>query len=113
MAAGCALYVQAVFSTVLATAVLYYLGKLEKRIERDIHKMLTVVTKDNREALDPLRGILKSLNVKLSRYTYEEKMDEGISMYILNVKMRDPDLLMLVTQAVREKIANVTRIHWD
>jgi len=29
------------------------------------------------------------------------------------VKMRKPDLLMLASQAIREKVEKVTRIVWD
>jgi len=113
MAAGSEMYLLAFVSTIVAGAVLFYLGKLEKKLARDIHKTLTLWTSGNRTALEVIRPMLKTIGVTLSRYSYAERLDKGIVIYTLNVKMRNPDLLMVVTQALREKVENLTRITWD
>ena len=113
MAAGSEMYLLAFVGTIIAAVVLFYLGKLEKKIGRDIHKTLTLWTSGNRAALDVVRPMLKTLGVIVSRYTYEERLDKGVVIYTLNVKMRDPDLLMVASQAIREKVENLTRIMWD
>jgi putative Mg2+ transporter-C (MgtC) family protein len=113
MAAGTGMHLLAFVSTITAGVVLFYLGKLEKRMERDIHRTLTVWTSGNRAALEVIRPLLKGLDVTLSRYTYEDRIEKGIVIYTLDVKMRKPDLLMLASQAIREKVEKVTRIVWD
>ena len=113
MAAGAGLYLLGFVSTILAAAILLYLGKLEKGLERDIHKTLSIWTSGNRAALDVVRPLLKDLGVTVSRYTYQERLDKGIVIYTLEVKMRKPELLLLASQAIREKVQNLTRIVWD
>ena len=113
MATGAGLYLLGFVSTILAAAILLYLGKLEKGLERDIHKTLSIWTSGNHAALDVVRPLLKDLGVTVSRYTYQERLDKGIVIYSLDVKMRNPELLLLASQAIREKVQNLTRIVWD
>jgi len=113
MAAGAGLYLLGFVSTILAAATLFYLGKLEKGISRDIHKTLSIWTSGNRAALDVVRPLLKDIGITVSRYTYQERLDKGIVIYTLEVKMRDPEFLLRASQAIREKVQNLTRIVWD
>jgi acetylornithine deacetylase/succinyl-diaminopimelate desuccinylase-like protein len=100
-------------STILAAFILFHLGKLEKQLARDIHKTLSIWTSGNRAALDVVRPLLTDMGITVSRYTYQEKLDKGIVIYTLDVKMRKPELLLLASQAIREKVQNLTRIVWD
>ena len=113
MATGAGLYLLGFVSTILSAAILLYLGKLEKVLERDIHKTLSIWTSGNHAALDVVRPLLKDLGVTVSRYTYQERLDKGVVIYSLDVKMRNLELLMLASQAIREKVQNLTRIVWD
>ncbi len=113
MAAGSGMHFLSIFSTGLAAFVLFYLGKLEKKIPRDIHKTLTLWAKGDRGVFEAVRAILKDLNITFSRYTFEDRLDKDIVIYTLNVKLRDQELLSAVGQAIREKIPNVTRLKWD
>ena len=113
MAAGTGMFLLATVTTLMGAFILLYLAKWEKTIERDIHMTLSIWTNNNRTALESVRPLFKGLGVTVSRYSYQERIDKGLVIYVLSVKMRNPDLVLVATQAVREKVENVIRILWE
>jgi putative Mg2+ transporter-C (MgtC) family protein len=114
MAVGTGLHILALVTTLISAVVLMHLGKLEKGMERDIYKTLTIHTKGAQSSLDSIRSILKGLDVTLTRYNFEEDIEKNTTVYILYCKMRQADRITLVSQAIREKLKDsMTRFRWD
>ncbi len=107
LAVGSGFILPAIFTTVIAIAILTLNSFVEKTMKRSKYRTIKMLIAGQGHFLDEITQILKTHSVKLKNYKFKNNIQDNEIEYDLDVMYRDEKTLLLASNDVTKAIKDI------
>ncbi len=107
LAVGSGFILPAIFTTVIAIAILTLNSLVEKKMKRNKYRTIKMLIAGQGHFLDEITQILKTHSVKLKNYKFKNNIQDNEIEYDLDVMYRDEKTLLLASNDVTKAIKDI------
>ncbi len=107
LAVGSGFILPAIFTTVIAIAILTLNSFVEKKMKRNKYRTMKMLIAGQGHFLDEITQILKKHSVKLKNYKFKNNIQKNEIEYDLDVMYRDEKTLLFASNDVTKSIKDI------
>jgi len=107
LAVGSGFILPAVFTTVIAIAILTLNTLVEKKMKRNKYRTIKMLITGQGHLLDEITQILEKNSVKLKNYKFKKNIQKNEIEYDLDVQYNDEKMLLFATKDVTKTIKDI------
>jgi len=107
LAVGSGFILPAVFTTVIAIAILTLNTLVEKKMKRNKYRTIKMLITGQGHFLDEITQILEKNSVKLKNYKFKKNIQKNEIEYDLDVQYNDEKMLLFATKDVTKTIKDI------
>ncbi|MCP4254906.1 MAG: MgtC/SapB family protein [Candidatus Scalindua sp.] len=107
LAVGSGFIVPAIFTTVIAIAILTLNSLVERKMKRNRYRSIKMSITSQEHFLDDISHILEKHSVKLKNYKFKKNIEKDEIEYDLDVMYRDEKKLLLASNDVTKTIKEI------
>ena len=113
LAVGSGFILPAVFTAFVAIMTLIFLPKVEGEIKKEQYTTMKILIANQEHFLDNIRSILERYSLKLQTYKFERNIQKNETMYDINVKYRNEEMLILALNDMTKTIKDIRKLGWE
>ncbi len=107
LAVGSGFILPAIFTTVIAIAILTLNSFVEKKMKRNKYRTMKMLIAGQGHFLDEITQILKKHSVKLKNYKFKNNIQKNEIEYDLDVQYQDEKTLLFATHDITKAIKDI------
>jgi len=107
LAVGSGFILPAIFTTIIAIAILTLNSLVEKKMKRNRYRSIKMLIAGQGHFLDEINQILKKHSVKLKNYKFNKNIEKDEIEYDLDVMYRDEKALLFASNDVTKTIKDI------
>ena len=107
LAVGSGFILPAIFTTVIAIAILTLNAIVERKMKRNKYRIIKVLITNQEHILDDITQVLENHSVKLKNYKFKKDIQKDEIEYDLDVQYQDEKTLLFATHDITKAIKDI------